>query len=166
MKEPNTLIISILLILLPVIPAFLFNFPAFLVTSLIGLAIVLWYFVRYLPWKGIQNAIISTYFTGIYSFGLALGVFFALPMKPRVFAEVSLIESIPFIISILYVLRALIFKLVNKSIVKVGNGYFAMLIVLIIGAVAGRFFHNFYELIILYSGFLILGIITYLYFKE
>ncbi|AWR96687.1 hypothetical protein DFR86_03360 [Acidianus sulfidivorans JP7] len=166
MKEPNSLLISIILVLLPVIPALLLNFHVFIVTSAIGFLISTYYFVKYLPWKSLQNNIISIYFTGIFAFGLALGVFLALPAKPRDFAAVSLVESIPFFISFLILAKSLITKVIDKSILRLGNGYFAALIVIIIGAIIGRFLHNFYELIILYSGFIALGIITYLYFKE
>ncbi|ARM75165.1 hypothetical protein [Acidianus manzaensis] len=166
MKEPNSLLISIILILLPVIPALLLNFPIFVGASVVGFLISVYYFVKYLPWKSLQNNVISLYFTGIFAFGLALGVFLALPAKPREFALVSLVESIPFFISFILLVKSLLPKLLDKSIIKLGNGYFAMLIVIIIGAIIGRFLHNFYELIFLYSGFIALGIIAYFYFKE
>ncbi|BDC18070.1 hypothetical protein [Acidianus sp. HS-5] len=166
MREPSTLLVSIVLILLPAIPGFLFNFYAFVGASIVGLAIVMYYFSANLPWKGVRQAIVSLYFTGVFSLGLALGVFFAMPIKPKEFALVSLIESIPFFISFAYVAKAVLVKAINKDILKVGNGYFAMLLIIILGGLAGRFLHNFYELIILYSGFIALGIIAYLYFKE
>jgi hypothetical protein len=166
MREPSTLLVSIILILLPVIPGFLFNFYAFVGASIVGLAIVMYYFTSNLPWKGVKQAIVAVYFTGVFSLGLALGVFFALPIKPREFALVALVESIPFFISFAYLMKFILAKAISKDILKVGNGYFAMLLVIIIGGLIGRFLHNFYELIILYSGFIALGIIAYLYFKE
>lgn len=166
MREPSTLLVSIVLILLPVIPAFILNFPAFIGASLVGFIISTFYFIRYLPWKSLQNNIISLYFTGIFAFGLALAVFLALPSKPREFAELALFEAIPFFISFILLIRSLLSKVIDRSVIKLGNGYFAMLLVIIIGAIIGRFLHNFYELIILYSGFIALGIIAYLYFKE
>ncbi|WP_231136427.1 hypothetical protein [Acidianus ambivalens] len=166
MREPSTLLVSIILILLPVIPGFLFNFYAFVGASIVGLAIVMYYFTSNLPWKGVKQAIVAVYFTGVFSLGLALGVFFALPIKPREFALVALVESIPFFISFAYLLKFILAKAISKDLLKVGNGYFAMLLVIIIGGLIGRFLHNFYELIILYSGFIALGIIAYLYFKE
>lgn len=166
MREPSTLLVSIILLILPIIPGYLINFPAFVGTSLIGFAISLLYFIRYPPWKSLQNAVISVYFTGIFALGLALAVFFALPSKPREFAEVALVESIPFFISFVILAKSVFPKMINKSLLKLGNGYFAMLLVILAGAIIGRFLHNFYELIILYSGFLALGIIAYFYFKE
>lgn len=166
MREPSTLLVSIVLILLPAVPGFLLNFQAYLVASVIGLAVVIYYFITNLPWKGVKHAIVSSYFTGVFSLGLALGIFLALPIKPRDFALVALVESIPFFVSFAYLMKYTLAKAITKDIIRIGDGYFAMLLVIILGGVIGRFLNNFYEFIILYSGFIALGIIAYLYFKK
>lgn len=166
MKQSETAGISILLILLPTIPAFLHSFYGYLGASIVGFAIVIYLFAQYRPWENSNNAIISLYFTGIFAFGLAMAVFLTLPLKPRAYAGVALVESIPFFVSFYYVARLFLGKFFQKNVVKFANGYVAFLIVVIIGAIIGRFFHNFYELIIIYSGFIALGIIAYFYFKE
>ncbi len=166
MNQWQTTAISILLVLLPAIPAFARSFYGFLGGSVIGLVIAVYLFLQYKPWENVNNAVVSTFFTGIFAFGLGLAVFLVLPLKPKEYALVALAFSIPFIVSLVFLLKPLIGNFLRADLLKFGNGYVAMLIVVIIGALMGRFFHNFYQLIILYSGFIALGIITYLYFKE
>ncbi|MCI2413759.1 MAG: hypothetical protein MPF33_00680 [Candidatus Aramenus sp.] len=166
MKQWQTTSIAILLVLLPAIPAFVRSFYGFVGGSVVGFVIALYLFLQYKPWESLNNAVVSTFFTGIFAFGLGLAVFLDLPMKPKDYALVTLAFSIPFVVSLAFLLRPLIGNLLRVDLIKFGNGYVAMLIVVIIGAIIGRFFHNFYELIVLYSGFITLGIIAYLYFKE
>ncbi|BBL46697.1 hypothetical protein MJ1HA_0796 [Metallosphaera sedula] len=166
MKDWQVAGVSLVLILLPVLPALANNFPAFLGASIVGFAMVLYLFWTYKPWSGKDNAVVSLYFTGIFSFGLALGVFFVLPLQPRLYGVVSVVESIPFFISFYFATRDIWKALFKKDILYLADGYFAFVLTVLIGAIIGRFLHNFYELIVLYTGFLTMGFILMLYFRK
>ncbi|MEM0114107.1 MAG: hypothetical protein QXR57_03535 [Metallosphaera sp.] len=166
MKDWQVAGVSLLLILLPVIPSLADSFFAFIGATVVGLMIVLYLFWTYKPWTSKDNSIVSLYFTGIFSFGLALGVFFVLPLHPRPFGIVSLIESIPFFISFFFATKDIWRSLFKKEILYLADGYFAFVLTILIGAIIGKFLHNFYELIILYTGFLTMGFILMMYFRK
>ncbi|QKR01097.1 hypothetical protein GWK48_08935 [Metallosphaera tengchongensis] len=166
MKDWQVTGVSLLLILLPVLPALADNFYAFVGASVVGFAIVLYLFATYKPWVDQTNATVSLFFSGIFSFGLALGVFFTLPLHPKLYGAVSLVESIPFFISLYFATKDLWGKIFKKEVLYLADGYLAFALTILIGAIIGRFLHNFYELITLYSGFLIMGFILMLYFRK
>ncbi len=168
MKDSTILTVSILMILLTAVPGFLDSLPAFIVGSVIGLALVGYFLYNEKPWSGYKASITGVYFSGILALGAGLGVFLILPTAPRYFAAVALIDSIPFIISFVISLKFLrnTLKLSLGSILSTGNGFLALLLFVFIGGIAGRFLANFYELIVVYSGFLIMGILAMMYFRK
>ena len=166
MDTRTTILLSILLLLLPLVPAYVLNYPAFVVTSTIGLIIVLYIMISNKTWQGLKAKIIGTYFSGVFAVGVTLGVFFELITKPRLFAETGLIFIIPFIVQFLLLLKDILPTLIKKDLLYFSNGYVPFLLVLIIGAIIGRFISSFYSLIILYSGTLIVAILVFLYFRR
>ncbi|EHP70698.1 hypothetical protein MetMK1DRAFT_00012010 [Metallosphaera yellowstonensis MK1] len=166
MKDWEVAGISLLLILLPVIPALVESFLAFAVASTVGFVIVSYLLMSYKPWESRTNSIISLYFSGVFSFGLAFGVFLALPLHSRLYGLVALIESIPFLVSFYFATRGVWKTVLSKEVLSLGDGYLALVLVVLIGAIVGRFLHNFYELVILYSGFLTMGFLALLYFRK
>lgn len=166
MKDWQVAGLSLTLILLPVIPALVENFTAFAVTSTLGFVVVLYLLMTYKPWESRTNSVISLYFSGVFSFGLAFGVFLVLPLHPRLYGLVALVESIPFFLSFYFATKGLWKSVLNKEVLSLGDGYLAFVLVVLIGAIIGRFLHNFYELVILYSGFLTMGFLAMLYFRK
>ena len=166
MDTKTVALVSLLLILLPVVPAYLLNFPAFVATSAIGLVIVLYIMITNRTWEDLKSMIVGTYFTGVFAAGITLGVFFALYSKPRLFAELGLIFSLPFIVQFILLLRRILPNIIRKDILYFSNGYLPLLIVIIIGAIIGRFISSFYSLLILYSGTIVIGILLFLYFRK
>ncbi|MCY0859148.1 MAG: hypothetical protein OWQ54_01825 [Sulfolobaceae archaeon] len=166
MNQSQIALLSVLLLFLPLIPAAMDDFTAFAVTGAIGFILVLYLLYHYKPWRSTKAAINSMYFSGIFALGVAVGVFLALPFHPRHIAELGFVYSLPFIVTLLMVVARLVPKLALKELVTLGNGIFMMLVVIIIGAIIGRFFHNFYETLVIYSGFLVLGVLTYLYIHQ
>ncbi|AWS00513.1 hypothetical protein [Metallosphaera hakonensis] len=166
MKDWQVAGVSLLLILLPVLPALADNFPAFLGASIVGFGIAVYFFWTYKPWANKDNAVVSLYFTGIFSFGLALAVFLVLPLHPRPYGIVSIVESVPFFISFYFATKTIWRGLFKRDILYLADGYFAFVLTILIGAIIGRFLHNFYELIVLYTGFLTMGFILMFYFRK
>jgi len=166
LNTATLILISILLIALPIIPAYLLNFPAFVALSTIDLAIVIYIMTTYKTWTTLKSRIVGLYFSGVYALGITLGIFFALPVKPRLFAIVGLIYVLPFIFQFIISIKPFISKLISRNLLTFGNGYVAFLLVLIIGAIIGRYLANFYQLIILYSGTIIVGILILLYLRK
>lgn len=166
MNQTQIALLSVLLLFLPLVPAATNDYSAFLVTSSIGFIIVSYLTYHYRVWKSIKGAINAMYFSGIYSMGIALGVFLSLPFHPKHIAEAGFVFSIPFIVNFLIVALKIIPKFITKDILYLGNGVFLMLLIIVIGALAGRFVHNFYETIVIYSGFIALGVLAYLYVNQ
>ncbi|BDB98924.1 hypothetical protein [Saccharolobus caldissimus] len=168
MKASYTLPLSIIMLILPIIPALIDSFPGFLGTSLIDLIIAMYVMITEKPWAGdIKTAISTLYFTGLSTVADAIGVFLALPYHPVKFAIITIIFSIPFIYNLFLVLKPILPSIIKKDILYVGNGFFAFSLVLIIGAIIGRvFITRFYVLLPLYTGFLILAIIALFYFRK
>ncbi|MCQ4448594.1 MAG: hypothetical protein NO076_05035, partial [Sulfolobales archaeon] len=52
-----------------------------------------------------------------------------------------------------------------KEFLSLGNGMAAFLLTVLIGSLIGRALSNFYELLILYTGFIVLGVLAMLYFR-
>ncbi|BFH73554.1 hypothetical protein SJAV_14980 [Sulfurisphaera javensis] len=166
MNTSTLVAISILLIALPVIPAYLLNFPVFVALSTVDLVIVLYLMITYKTWTTLKSRIIGLYFSGVFALGITLGIFFALPIKPRLFAEIGLIYVLPFIFQFIISIKPFIAKIISKNFLGFGNGYVAFLLVLIIGAIIGRFLANFYQFIVLYSGTILIGILILLYLRK
>ena len=166
MNNATLVLLSILFIALPIIPAYLLNFPAFVVLSTIDFVILIYILFSYKTWTSLRNRIIGLYFSGVFALGVTLAIFFALPIKPREFAEVGLIYIIPFIFQFIISIKPVITKIVAKDFLSFGNGYVAFLLIVIIGAIIGRFIENFYQLIILYSGSILVGILILLYLRK
>ena len=166
MNNSTLILLSILFIALPIIPAYLFNFPAFIVLSTIDLIILIYILFRYKTWAGLKNRIIGLYFSGVFALGVTLAIFFALPVKPKDFALVGLVYIIPFIIQFIISIKPVITKIVIKDFLSFGNGYVAFLLIIIIGAIIGRFIENFYQLIVLYAGSILVGILILLYLRK
>jgi len=164
----NKFQIGILTIVLvaPLIPAAVNSLIAFLPTSLICLGILLYLFYRYKPWSDLRSAIITLYFSTVFVLGIALGVFLVLPLKPREISIIGLIESIPFFFNLVLVLKSFASKFINRKILLTNNGYFAFIVIILIGALIGRFFNNFYQLLIIYSGTLIVATLVLVYIKR
>ena len=148
------------------IPAYLLNFPAFVALSTIDLIILIYLLFKYKTWTSLRNRIIGLYFSGIFALGVTLAIFLALPIRPKEFAEVGLIYIIPFIFQFIISIKPLISKIAFKDFLSFGNGYVAFLLIVIIGAIIGRFLENFYQLIILYSGSILAGILILLYLRK
>ncbi|AOL17060.1 hypothetical protein BFU36_10490 [Sulfolobus sp. A20] len=168
MKPSYTLPLSILMIILPVVPALVDSFPGFLGGAIIDFVLALYVLYSEKPWANdLKTAISTLYFTGLSSIADGFGLFLALPYHPVKFAIITLILSIPFIFNLILVLRPILPTIIKRDILYVGNGFFAFSIVLIIGAIIGRvFITNFYVLLSLYSGFLILAVLALLYFRK
>lgn len=160
------MLLSILLIALPIIPAYLFNFPAFVVLSTIDFALVLYLLYSYKSWTSLRNRVIGLYFSGVFALGVTLAIFFALPIRPREFALAGIIYILPFIFQFLLTIKPFFTKILGKDFIQFGNGYVAFLLVIIIGAVIGRFIANFYQLIIIYSGAIVIGLLLLLYLRK
>ena len=166
MNNWTIVLLSILFIALPVIPAYLFNFPAFVVLSTIDFAILIYILITYKTWTSLRNRVVGLYFSGVFALGVTLAIFFALPLKPKEFALVGLIYIIPFIFQFIITIKPIITKIAVKELLSFGNGYVAFLLVVIIGAIIGRFLENFYQLIILYAGSILTGILILLYLRK
>jgi len=120
----------------------------------------------YKTWTDLRNRIVGLYFSGVFALGVTLAIFFALPVKPKDFALVGLVYIIPFIFQFIISIKPLVAKIVAKDFLSFGNGYVAFLLIVIIGAIIGRFIGNFYQLIILYSGTILVGILILLYLRK
>ncbi|BCU68986.1 hypothetical protein [Stygiolobus caldivivus] len=166
MDTRTTVLLSILLVILPVIPAYVLNYPAFVVTSVIGLIIVLYIMFTNRTWETLKAKVVGTYFSGVFAVGVTLGIFFALYSKPRLFAETGLIFILPFIVQFILLLKDILPSLVTKELLYFSNGYVPFLLVLIIGAIIGRLFSSFYTLLVLYSGTLVVAVLVFLYFRR
>ncbi|MEM4884462.1 MAG: hypothetical protein QXO77_02995 [Saccharolobus sp.] len=168
MKASYTLPISIIMIILPIIPALVNSFIGFLVASLINFIIVMYTLLTEKPWSNdIKTAISTLYFTGIATAANLFAIFLALPYHPVKFAIVTLILSIPFIYNLFLIIKPILPNILKSNIIYTGNGFFAFVIVLIIGAIIGRLFiTRFYILLPLYTGFLALAIIALFYFRR
>ncbi|WP_338603657.1 hypothetical protein V6M85_04770 [Sulfolobus tengchongensis] len=169
MKASYTLPLSIVMIVLPIFPALVNSFPAFLADALIDFIIATYILITEKPWANdIKTAISTLYFTALATFADTAGVFFVIAYQdPFKFALVTLVLSIPFIYNLFLVLKQVLPSVIKSDILYVGNGFFAFVLVLIIGAVIGRLFiTNFYALLPLYTGFLILAIIALFYFRK
>ncbi|BBG25397.1 hypothetical protein [Sulfuracidifex tepidarius] len=168
MKDSTILTISVVVILLTAVPGFVHSLPAFIVGSIIGLALVGYFLNKERPWTGYKASITSLYFSGILALGAGLGVFLILPTAPRYFAAMALVDSIPFVISLALSLKFLknILPVSAGRLLSMGNGFLALLLFVFVGGIIGRFMGNFYELIVVYSGFLIMGILAMMYFRK
>ncbi|MCY0850337.1 hypothetical protein [Sulfuracidifex metallicus] len=166
MKDTTVLMVSVLLILLTAVPGFVHNLPAFVIGSIIDLTIAGYFLYNERPWTGYKASITSTYFSGLVALGGGLGVFLILPLEPRYFAAMALVDAIPFIVSFAFSLRFLKNLIRPGNILSTGNGFLALLLLVFIGGLVGRFLDNFYELIVVYSGFLIMGILAMIYFRK
>lgn len=166
MNNSTLVLLSILFIALPIIPAYLFNFPAFVVLSTIDFVMLIYILYNYKTWTDLRNRIVGLYFSGVFALGVTLAIFFALPVKPKDFALVGLVYIIPFIFQFIISIKPLVAKIVAKDFLSFGNGYVAFLLIVIIGAIIGRFIGNFYQLIVLYSGTILVGILILLYLRK
>jgi hypothetical protein len=154
------------LLFLPLIPAAANILLPYLIISLAYLAILLYLFYYYKPWKDLKAATITLYFSMVYTLSIALGVFLVLPLRPRDIALVGLIETIPLIFNVTIILKSFLKKFISYSIFKINEGYLLFVLILILGAIVGRFFANFYELIVIYTTSLIIGILVLIYFRQ
>lgn len=161
MRSTEVLGLSLLLFALP-LSALANNVELYAATSLIGFAIVLYLMAKIRPWTEVRSSVSFLFFSGIYTAGVAIGIFLILPLDPKKIALLGAVESLPFILLFILTLPKVHLS-IKSDILKTGNGLFAMLLVVIVGAVIGRFFHNFYQQIIIYTGFLVAGFLTYLY---
>ncbi|XDF45346.1 hypothetical protein AB1303_04930 [Saccharolobus solfataricus] len=169
MKASYTLPLSILMIILPVIPGLIDSFIGFLVGAIIDFVIAVYTLISEKPWSNdIKTAISTLYFTTLSTFADVAGIFFAMAYQDEYkFAIVTLALSIPFIYNLFLVLKSILPNLIKADILDIGNGFFAFILVLIVGAIIGRvFITNFYALLPLYTGFLILAIIALFYFRK
>ncbi|PVU74872.1 hypothetical protein DDW11_04955 [Sulfolobus sp. SCGC AB-777_G06] len=166
MKTGTTVLLSVILLILPTVPAYALNYPAFLVASAIGLIIVLYIMYSNRTWETLKGKVVGTYFSGVFAVGVTLGIFFSAYSKPKLFAETGLIFIIPFIVQFLLLLKDILPSMISKDLLYFSNGYVPFLLVLIIGSVIGRFLSSFYPLIILYSGTLVVAILVFLYFRR
>jgi len=169
MKASYTLPLSILMIVLPIVPGLVDSFIAFLVGALIDFIVAVYVLISEKPWANdIKTAISTLYFTALSTFADVAGVFFVMAYQDEYkFAIVTLTLSIPFIYNLFLVLKSVLPNIIKRDILYVGNGFFAFILVLIIGAIIGRaFITNFYALLPLYTGFLILAIISFIYFRK
>ncbi|BCU68219.1 hypothetical protein HS7_16560 [Sulfolobales archaeon HS-7] len=164
MNRYEILGLSLLLVVLPLTSVSL-NLYLFIGSSTVGLLITIFLMVRYRFWSGIKNAISSLYFSTAYAAGLTIATFLVLSSSIREFGYFSLIGLIPFLINLIDAVYQIKPK-IGSDILRLGNGMFGFLIVVIIGAIIGRFLHNFYQDIIVYTGFIVAGILVYLYLRE
>jgi len=159
-------LLSIVLILLPLIPAYLLNFLAFVISSAIGFIIVIYIMISNKTWTDTKNKVVGTYFSGVFATGVVLGEFLELYSATREFAIAGLVFVLPFIVQFILLAKDILPKLVNKDLIYFSNGYLPMLIVIIIGALVGRMLTSFYSLIILYSGTIVVALLVFLYFRK
>lgn len=166
MNTSTIVLISILLIALPIIPAYILNFPAFVALSGLDFALVIYLMISNKTWTTLKSRIVGLYFTGVFALGVTLAVFFALPSKPRLFAIAGLVFVLPFIFQFIISIKPFIRNVISIDFLRFGNGYVAFLLVLIVGAIIGRYLANFYELVVLYTGTIVLGILMLLYLRK
>jgi len=166
LNNSTLVLLSILFIALPIIPAYLFNFPVFVVLSTIDFVILIYILYSYKTWTDLRNRIVGLYFSGVFALGVTLAIFFALPVKPKDFALLGLVYIIPFIFQFVISIKPLVTKIVAKDFLSFGNGYVAFLLIVITGAIIGRFIGNFYQLIVLYFGTILAGILVLLYLRK
>ncbi|MEM0173476.1 MAG: hypothetical protein QXV69_08155 [Sulfolobaceae archaeon] len=164
----NKLQIGLLTIVLltPLVPAAINSFTAFLPTSMICLGILLYLFYRYRPWIDLRSAIITLYFSTVFTLGITLGVFLVLPANPRLISIAGLIEIIPFLFNLILVLKSFIRNLFNKKVFFINKGYFTFVIIILIGALIGRLFPNFYQQLVIYSGTLVIAVLFLVYIRQ
>jgi|ECHhosMinimDraft_1075155.scaffolds.fasta_scaffold00124_11 hypothetical protein len=163
MKTYEILGISLLLLILP-LTAMGNNFILFASASLVGLALLLFLMARFKPWSSLQNSVVSLYFSGSYAAGVILGLFLILPLRPVKLAELGAFELLPFIVNLLLLIYQTKPR-IGTDIFKLGNSLFTLLIIMVIGALIGRMLSNIYEDLTLYLGFLIAGLLFYLYIR-
>ncbi len=163
----QTIALTVVIILLGLVPAYVNSLVGFAVGIGIGLAIVgyIIYSMRTLS-NDLRNNVIGLYFSGALALSAALGILMALPYKEKAYSFVGLIAILPLIAHIVKVAKPIFKGFKVREFLSLGNGMVAFLVTVLIGAIIGRALNNFYELVILYSGFIVLGILAMMYFRE
>lgn len=148
-----------------IVPAYVNSLIGFAVGVAISLGLTLYVILVEVKGKGLRDDVVRLFFTGVLAVGATGGIIMALPYREKLYSVVGLVALLPFLFYLLKVVKPIIANVRVKELLSFGNGVLAFLIVLIIGAVIGRALNNFYELIILYTGFLVAGLLVMYYFR-
>ncbi|BBD72409.1 hypothetical protein HS1genome_0798 [Sulfodiicoccus acidiphilus] len=161
MKDWQVVALSFVLFLLP-LTALVDRLSVYAPASLVGLAVLLYLIYVSKPWTSPRSSLAALFFSAAYALGVVVGIFLILPLDPKGIATLGAVELLPtiaiFLLSV-YQLRPNI----GLSIFKEGEGMFAFLLIVLLGAIAGRFFSNFYQEITIYAGSVIIASLAYLY---
>jgi len=163
MKDWQVIALSFVLFLLP-LTALIDRFVVFASSSLVGLAILLYLIYISKPWTSARASVAALFFSLAYALGVVVGVFLVLPLDPRDIAILGGIEVLPTLLLFALSLIKLRPK-IGLNLFREGGGMVMFLLIVIIGALVGRYFPNFYQEIAIYAGSIALATAVYLYMR-
>lgn len=165
LSKTTTVAIVIAVLLLTIVPAYVNSLIGFGVGVAISLAITLYVVLFEEKSSGLRGDVVRLFFTGVLALGATGGIIMALPFREKLYSVVGLVAVLPFLFYLVKVFTPIIKNFKLSEFMSFGNGVVAFLIVVVVGAIIGRALNNFYETVVLYTGFIIAGLMVMMYFR-
>lgn len=159
--------LTIVMLLFGVVPAYVNSIVGFAVG--IGLGLVITAYIIYdqkTLSRDLKANVVGLYFSGVLALSAGLGILMALPYREKLYSVIGVVALLPLLAHLVRVLPPILRNVKVKEFLSLGNGMAAFLLTVLIGSLIGRALSNFYELLILYTGFIVLGVLAMLYFRE
>ena len=158
--------LTIVMLLFGVVPAYVNSIVGFAVG--IGLGLVITAYIIYdqkTLFRDLKANVVGLYFSGVLALSAGLGILMALPYREKLYSVIGVVALLPLLAHLVRVLPPILRNVKVKEFLSLGNGMAAFLLTVLIGSLIGRALSNFYELLILYTGFIVLGVLAMLYFR-
>ena len=165
LSKTATVAIVIAVLLLTIVPAYVNSLIGFAVGVAISLALTLYVVLFEEKSAGLRGDVVRLFFTGVLALGATGGIIMALPFREKLYSVVGIVAILPFLFYLAKVFTPILKNFRVSEFLSFGNGVVAFLIVVVIGALIGRALNNFYETIVLYTGFIVAGLLVMMYFR-